>query len=266
MNRAKKAKPSTTISSPVRLSGRRDRAIRADSDERPADREIEHQRRGGQLRRHVVATPEERRGRGDAGRHAAGAPGSGRPVTRRAAPRRAPLRSGVAAQLGLRDEPAGDAVGDLAAVVRPGPAGDQHDRGRAGFGGQRLATLESVDVGQLDVEQHDVGVNCATRGERVRAVGGLPDDIEAAGHQQPCGRALGTKRGRRRSAPGRPSLDGPGPGALPTTGPTLPSASASRPLRAVLDLQSTGSRRPVRGGPLSTIGGSDGGRCGRAGP
>ena len=67
-----------------------------------------------------------------------------------------------AGELGLRDEAAGAAGGDQVAVVGRVAARDEHDRAascRSGTGG--LRDLEAVQVGQLDVEQDDVGVELA---------------------------------------------------------------------------------------------------------
>ena len=63
----------------------------------------------------------------------------------------------------------------------------QHDRRRVLVAGQLLADREAVDVGELDVEQHERRLERARGGERGGAVVRLADDLEAVGVEERAG-------------------------------------------------------------------------------
>ena len=56
--------------------------------------------------------------------------------------------------------------------------------GRVGAAGEPRGDVEAVDVGQLYVEQHDLGVEPAGLGQRLGSVSGLADHVEALGFEQ----------------------------------------------------------------------------------
>ena len=58
------------------------------------------------------------------------------------------------------------------------PAGDQHHGGRLGRCGQPLGHGEAVEVGKLDIEQHDVRAQPLGFDERRPSVGGFSQDGE----------------------------------------------------------------------------------------
>src|SRR5215218_9212846 len=93
---------------------------------------------------------------------------------------------GVARELALGDEAAGaggaDPIGDVRGVAR---GRDDHDR-RAGPARELLRHREAVGVGQVDVEQDDVGGELAHRTDAVRAVPRLADDGVALRLEQPA--------------------------------------------------------------------------------
>src|SRR6266542_734965 len=94
---------------------------------------------------------------------------------------------GRARELTLRDEAARAARRDQVAVVGRVAARDQHDRRRTAVRTEPSGDLEAVDVGELDVEEHQVGMELGRLRERFGAVGGLPDDREALGLEQGMG-------------------------------------------------------------------------------
>ena len=53
--------------------------------------------------------------------------------------------------------------------------------------GEPRGDVEAVDVGQLDVEQHEVGAQALGLGDPGRAVGRLADDVEPLGLEQHAG-------------------------------------------------------------------------------
>src|SRR4051812_3532040 len=75
-----------------------------------------------------------------------------------------------AGELGLGDEPACAAVVDQLAVVVRVAARHEHDRRGAPVAADHGRDLEAVQVGQLHVEQHDVGMQLAGLAERLRPV------------------------------------------------------------------------------------------------
>nr|GFD56361.1 hypothetical protein [Tanacetum cinerariifolium] len=74
---------------------------------------------------------------------------------------------------------------DLVGAPGQGGRGLQHQHGRAvGVGLDAAADLEAVDVGELDVEQHQRHVAAARDRQRIGAVGSL-DHLEPGALQDP---------------------------------------------------------------------------------
>jgi len=85
-------------------------------------------------------------------------------------------------------EAARAALANLRAEIRLVAGRGQHHR-RAALAGELLRHLEPVEIRQLDVEQHHVGLELTRRGKRRPAVLRLADDVEALGLEQPPGNA-----------------------------------------------------------------------------
>jgi hypothetical protein len=100
-----------------------------------------------------------------------------RPDVRRAAIQQ--LRDRRARELALGDEAAGPAAADERAEVRRVAARDEDDGGRAVEGRDALGHGEPVEVGQVDVEQHDVRAEAAGLVDAALAVRGLADHVVA---------------------------------------------------------------------------------------
>src|SRR6266540_772120 len=92
-----------------------------------------------------------------------------------------------AGQLSLRDEAPGAAALDAPRVVLPVAAGRQHDSRPLVHLAQSLRDLESVEVGELNVEQNQVGVQLCDGPNRALPVLRLADHLIPLGLQQrPC--------------------------------------------------------------------------------
>src|SRR5262245_3741761 len=85
---------------------------------------------------------------------------------------------GRTGQLGLGNEASRSALGDQRAEVRRVAARRQHDRRRVAVRAQRRRDGESVHVGELDVEQDDVGMEAVYRFDGRGSVLRLADDVE----------------------------------------------------------------------------------------
>src|SRR5215213_1839012 len=94
-------------------------------------------------------------------------------------------RDRLAAQLSLGDEAPRGADGDLLAEVRPLPGRGEHDRRALAGGAQTGGDLEAVEVGKLNVEQDQVGVELADGLERRSPVLRLADHHVAVGLEHP---------------------------------------------------------------------------------
>src|SRR5581483_9792366 len=87
-------------------------------------------------------------------------------------------------EVGLADEAARAARLDERAVRLALAARHEHDRLVAAALPQARRDLEAVDVGELDVEQDDVGRELGREGERGGAVLRLAHDLEALGGEE----------------------------------------------------------------------------------
>src|SRR5215207_1694398 len=88
-----------------------------------------------------------------------------------------------ARKLGLRDEPASPGAGYERAEVGRVAARDEHDVGPVAVG-QLGGDVEAVDVGELHVEEHEIGAQAAGLLDARRAVSSLADDVEPLGLEQ----------------------------------------------------------------------------------
>ena len=73
-------------------------------------------------------------------------------------------------------------------VVAAVPAGGQHDRRGVLVAGELLADLEPVEVGELHVQQDEVGAQLARGCDRAQPVLGLADDVVPLELEEPAGR------------------------------------------------------------------------------
>ena len=76
-------------------------------------------------------------------------------------------------------KPRAPQAGDQLPVVGRVTARHEHDRGRAAVPAEHVRDLESVQVGELHVEQHQIGAELTRLPDRFRAVLGLADDVES---------------------------------------------------------------------------------------
>ena len=91
----------------------------------------------------------------------------------------------------------------------------EHDHRRIVVAGELLAHREAVEVGQLDVQEHERGLERARHRERGGAVVCLTDDLEPLGLEQRAGEHAEVSvivDDQRRSYPrGHPATGTPGP-------------------------------------------------------
>ena len=89
-------------------------------------------------------------------------------------------------ELGLGEEPASSARREAGTVVAAVPAGGQHDRRGVHVAGELLGDLESVEIGQLHVQQDEVGAQGARGCDRAQPVLGLADDVVPLQLEEPA--------------------------------------------------------------------------------
>src|SRR5215470_333418 len=176
-------KPTITISPPMRLSGRRTSAIRPLPTKTRPRTTISAARPAGWSSWSLV--------RMSASDPAAAASASVHAAIRRrvligggpvifADPVRGSRQQGRkrgAGQLGLRDEPPGPAALDAPRVILPVATGGENDRRPLLQIAEAFGHLEPVDVGELDVQQNEVGMQLRDCPSRALPVLRLPDDL-----------------------------------------------------------------------------------------
>ena len=170
------AKPTAVISAPKRLAGRRHQANRPVPMNDHADPEADD-RQSTAGERDEVASQDERDGRQQ--------PGERRPASAEHRPAPGAARSSeqlldaLARELGLGDEPA-RARARRRAGRNPTSRGSRRGSPPAiGMAGDARGDVEAVDVGELDVEEHELRPQAAGLLDRARAVHRLADDVEA---------------------------------------------------------------------------------------
>src|SRR4051812_47887362 len=89
-----------------------------------------------------------------------------------------------ARQLAFRHEPAGPAAADKGTEVRAVAARCEHDLRVGLHAGEARRHVESVDVRQVHVEEHELGLELGGGLQAGRAALGLPDHLEALGLEQ----------------------------------------------------------------------------------
>src|SRR4051812_18594218 len=104
---------------------------------------------------------------------------------RRTAPRGPPaasssdeLRERGAGELPLRDEPARTAAVHEGSEVRAVTARRQDHEWGAEHAGDARSDVEAVEVREVDVQQHQIGMELPCRSDGAHAVRGLTDHVE----------------------------------------------------------------------------------------
>src|SRR5262249_33642133 len=97
-------------------------------------------------------------------------------------------RDAVQAEIAFREEPRGRAPGDHLAELVPVVCRDQHDSGRGGLRGEIACEHDSVLVGELHVDERDVGLEGRSELESLASASRTTDDIDPLGFQESGGR------------------------------------------------------------------------------
>jgi hypothetical protein len=119
---------------------------------------------------------------------------------------------GRTGQLGLGNEASRSALGDERAEVRGIAARRQHDRRHVAIRAQRRGDRESIHVGELDVEEDDVGAKTVHRLDCRGPVLRFADDFESvrledrAGGRSEAGMIVDDQYGGHRGKCGGPPL------------------------------------------------------------
>ncbi len=171
------AKPVTVRSIPTRLRGLRDHAISPQAMKaHPTARSLKViPRLCSERTNHSAARPSR-------------SPEVHSTVRTRA--RSAPETSGderrdrTSRQVTLEDEPPSWTSGEASSIRRDVAGGYEHDSWSVRLSSQSLGDLETIDAGQLDVEQHDLGMEEGCGSERGRRILGFADNRETLRLQQ----------------------------------------------------------------------------------